>query len=120
MDFDSIPNKWILGYSDTSLLLLAITLNTGIATAHGTNLVDLRGEDCDETTAMWEIVLATEAGGSIVQYSSAKFQKEWDFESPSPTVFHLTEETSWKTTSPEKVLIQGRLLGGCADIIRHL
>ena len=38
IDFENIQNKWILGYSDISLLLLAITLKTGIATAHGTNL----------------------------------------------------------------------------------
>jgi len=42
IDFDAMPDKWILGYSDISLLLLAVTLTTGIATAHGTNLVDLR------------------------------------------------------------------------------
>ena len=39
-----LKSKWVLGYSDISALLLAITLKTGIATAHGTNLVDLRGE----------------------------------------------------------------------------
>jgi len=44
IDFENIKNKWVLGYSDISALLLAITLKTGIATAHGTNLVDLRGE----------------------------------------------------------------------------
>lgn len=42
-DFRKIKNKWVMGYSDTSTLLLAITLNTGIATAHGPNFVDLRG-----------------------------------------------------------------------------
>src|SRR6185437_9815201 len=59
IDFENIKNKWVLGYSDTSVLLLAITLKTGIATAHGTNLVDLRGEYSDKTTAMWKSVLST-------------------------------------------------------------
>lgn len=52
IDFENLHSKWILGYSDISSLLLAITLKTGIATAHGTNLVDLRGEYSDDTTAM--------------------------------------------------------------------
>jgi len=120
LDFEKINKKWVLGYSDTSLLLLAITLKTGIATAHGTNLVDLRGVYSDETTAMWQKVLSTESMASITQYSSSKFQKKWQHDTPSPCVFHLTEETNWKTVSPDKVNIKGRLLGGCVDIIRHL
>lgn len=74
IDFDTMKDKWILGYSDISVLLLAVTLRTGIATAHGTNLVDLRGEYSDDTTAMWEAVLETKAGDSIVQHSSLKYQ----------------------------------------------
>ncbi|MTD29906.1 S66 peptidase family protein [Planomicrobium sp. YIM 101495] len=120
IDFEALQNKWVLGYSDISMLLLAITLKTGIATAHGTNLVDLRGEYSDDTTAMWQSVLSTETGGSIRQYSSEKYQKEWNFDKPSPMVFNLTEQTYWKSTEQEKVTMQGRLLGGCIDTIRHL
>ncbi|OZM58474.1 LD-carboxypeptidase [Lottiidibacillus patelloidae] len=120
VEFDKLKEKWILGYSDTSMLLLAITLNTGMATAHGTNLVDLRGEYSDETTAMWKSVLATKAGESILQQSSELYQKQWEHNNPSPCVFHLTEKTSWKTIANEEVSMEGRLLGGCIDIVRHL
>ncbi|HYK75048.1 MAG TPA: S66 peptidase family protein [Pseudoneobacillus sp.] len=120
LDFQKIAEKWVLGYSDTSLLLLAITLNTGIATAHGTNFVDLRGEYSDETTAKWQSVLSTKPGETVLQHSSKNFQKEWQHSNPSPCVFHLTEKTQWKVVSSNKVQIQGRLLGGCIDIIRHL
>ncbi|TPE70070.1 S66 family peptidase [Halalkalibacterium halodurans] len=120
LDFEQWEPKWILGYSDTSLLLLAITLNTGIATAHGTNLVDLRGEYSDDTTAMWQPVLSTKIGASIVQHSSKKYQKEWDFERPTPCVFHLTEKTKWQGVPKQTLSINGRLLGGCIDVIRHL
>lgn len=120
LDFDNMKNKWVLGYSDTSMLLLAITLKTGIATAHGTNLIDLRGEFSDDTTAMWVSVLSTKSGSSITQYSSEKYQLKWQHDNPSPCVFHLTEETKWQTVSGVKVKADGRLLGGCIDIIRHL
>ena len=103
IDFHNLKNKWVLGYSDTSVLLLAITLKTGIATAHGTNFVDLRGEYSDDTTAMWQSVLSTKTGESILQHSSAKYQKEWQHNNPSPCVFHLTEQTYWKTVSDKKV-----------------
>ncbi|MGD6968251.1 S66 family peptidase [Rossellomorea vietnamensis] len=120
IDFSSVKNKWLLGYSDTSALLLAITLKTGIATAHGTNFVDLRGEYWDDTTAKWQEVLTTEPGGTVIQYSSPHYQKEWAHENPSPCVFHLTEETQWKTVGETPVKVEGRLLGGCIDILRHL
>ncbi|MBH5319924.1 LD-carboxypeptidase [Paenibacillus sp. GSMTC-2017] len=122
IDFDAIKEKWILGYSDLSTLLLAVTLKTGVATAHGTNLFDLRGEYSDETTAMWKPVLSTGSGQSIVQHSSQNYQKEWNFESVSPYVFHFNEPTSWKifSDSDKKVTVSGRLLGGCIDTIGHL
>lgn len=120
IDFDHMKSKWVLGYSDISLLLLVITLRTGVATAHGTNLIDLRGEYCDDTTAMWQSVLTTKAGDSIVQSSSLKYQKEWQHSAPSPSVFHLTEETYWRTVSGANVTMKGRILGGCVDVIRHV
>ncbi|WP_246945776.1 S66 family peptidase [Bacillus pinisoli] len=120
LDFDQIQNKWILGYSDTSLLLLAITLKTGLATAHGTNLVDLRGEYSDDTTGMWQTVLKTRINESVIQQSSEKYQKKWKHDQPTPHIFHLTEQTYWKSIDTKKVKIEGRLLGGCIDVIRHL
>lgn len=120
IDFQKVEIKWVVGYSDISLLLLAITLNTGIATAHSTNLLNLRGEYSDDTTAMWKTVLSTKAEASVLQKSSLKYQKEWDHDNPSPYVFNLTEKTFWKTTSNKKINIKGRLLGGCIDVIRHL
>ena len=120
LDWNNLNLKWILGYSDISALLLAVTLKTGMATAHGTNLVDLRGKYSDETTAMWEKVLSTKAGDSVTQHSSEKFQKEWNHENPSDCVYHLNEPTEWKTVDDEPVAVNGRLLGGCIDVIRHL
>jgi muramoyltetrapeptide carboxypeptidase len=120
VQFDHVPQKWVLGYSDLSVLLLALTLKTGLATAHGTNLIDLRGEYSDKTTAMWETVLRTKKGGTVVQISSENYQLKWDHENPSPCVFHLTEPTLWKGIPQQKQKVCGRLLGGCLDVIRHL
>lgn len=120
MDFQKIAPKWVVGYSDISLLLLAITLKTGIATSHGLNFVDLRGPEMDAVSAKWLEVLQTKSGESVEQAASQKFQLNWDHENPSPVVFHLTEETQWKTVSGEAEYMEGRLLGGCIDVIRHL
>ncbi|WP_271852720.1 S66 family peptidase [Planococcus maritimus] len=120
LDFQKLTPKWLLGYSDISLLSLAITLNTGIATAHGTNIVDLRGTETDPTTARWADVLALTKGAVIKQVSSERYQKTWDHDKPTPHVFHLTEPTVWKTVSGHAERLEDRLLGGCIDVIRHL
>lgn len=120
IEYERIQLKWILGYSDTSVLLLAVTLMTGIATAHGTNLIDLRGIYSDQTTAKWETVLSTLPGKMNQQTSSERYQKEWKHGEPSPCIFELTERTEWKTTFGTDVILRGRLLGGCIDVIRHL
>lgn len=74
----------------------------------------------DETTAMWESVLKTREGESILQQSSEKYQKVWPHEHSSSSVFHLTEPTNWQSVSGDAVRMKGRLLGGCIDTIRHL
>ncbi|MCO4097675.1 LD-carboxypeptidase [Macrococcoides canis] len=120
IDYANIQPKWIMGYSDTSLILLTITLNTGIATAHGTNIVDLRGKYSDETTSMWEQVLKTQRNDEVIQYSSDMFQKSWAHHVPTDYIFNFTEQTIWKSLSGEVVKIEGRLLGGCIDVISHI
>lgn len=91
VDFSKMKSKWILGYSDISVLLLAVTLKTGIATAHGTNFIDLRGEQTDPTTSMWEKVLSTPSGGAVLQQSSQQYQLEWGGE-PSPMCSTLQKQ----------------------------
>ncbi|RKP47197.1 LD-carboxypeptidase [Cohnella endophytica] len=118
--FEDIRPKWILGYSDLSVLLLAVTLTTGIATAHGTNLIDLRGDYSDETSAKWQAALSTRQGESVTQYSSPLYQKEWTHDTPSPCVFHLQEPTEWRVVGNRAVTMQGRVLAGCIDVVRHL
>ena len=121
IDYGNILPKWILGYSDISLLLFVVTVKTGIATAHGTNLIDLRGTSTDDVTGKWEETLLTKKGERIDQFSSLHYQKSWMHDNPSPVVFHLTEKTEWKTVDDEKELtLKGRMLGGCIDVIRHV
>lgn len=117
IDWDALPPKWMLGYSDVSLFLFVYTLKTGIASAHGTNLVDLRGEEWDATSSRWLDVVSAKEGETVIQLASEQFQKEWQHENPSPHVYHLTEPTEWKSIGGTEAT--GRLLGGCIDVLLH-
>jgi muramoyltetrapeptide carboxypeptidase len=121
LDFEKLQPKWIVGYSDTSTLLLPITLLTGIATVHGTNFVDLRSDEWDPVTAKFLDVLSAAKGDSITQYSSEMYQTEWQhFAPPEPYVFKLDAPTEWKTIGDNPIQVEGRILSGCIDTIRHL
>ena len=56
--------KWLLGYSDTSTLMLALTLRLGWATAHGPCLMDLAPGQADPLTRGAMGALTTPAGSS--------------------------------------------------------
>lgn len=115
--WDELPAKWMLGYSDVSLFLFVYTLKTGIASAHGTNLVDLRGEEWDETSSRWLDVVSAKEGETVIQRSSEHYQKEWQHGNPTPHIYHLTETTEWKSIGGNEAT--GRLLGGCIDVLLH-
>ncbi|HEY4553785.1 MAG TPA: S66 peptidase family protein [Bacillaceae bacterium] len=121
IDWDKLQPKWILGYSDTSTLLFSITIKTGIATAHGTNLVDLRSDKWDSVTSKFMDVLTGTAGDTIIQFSSEKYQSEWNHDRiPDPYVYNLDSPTEWKTIDGKPAKLAGRLLGGCIDTIQPL
>ena len=121
LDFDKLQPKWLIGYSDTSTLLLSMTLLTGIATMHGTNFIDLRSDEWDPVTSKFLEVLTASKGAEIIQQSSERYQSEWQhFAPPDPYVFKLDMDTEWKTIGGQSVQFEGRILSGCIDTIRHL
>ncbi|WP_026830747.1 S66 family peptidase [Exiguobacterium antarcticum] len=121
LDFAQLPEKWILGYSDISTLLFAITVKSGIATAHGPSFLEMRSEEWDETTTAWRRVLATPTGGTVTQWTSTSYQTKWNHaERPARYMYHVDAETQWKALDQTRSEATGRLLGGCLETIRHL
>ncbi|MCM3712233.1 S66 family peptidase [Sporosarcina luteola] len=121
INWEDIDPKWILGYSDTSTFLFALTVKTGIATAHGPNFVELRSDVWEPVASKFMDILQATAGSDIEQHSSAKFQSKWQHDAPDdPYVYKLDSPTEWKSLGSGNVELEGRFLGGCMDTIRHL
>jgi len=128
IDFEEMAHsqpKWILGYSDTSTLLFALTTLTGIATAHGTNLMDMAPDQAGDLSRRWQDVLATEQGGRVDLRSSSAYQvtgPRWEHEPLAK--FNLTEPTRWrcmvKGREVESLRFQGRIIGGCLETLSPL
>lgn len=116
------PPKWLLGYSDTSTLLLPLLLRAGWASAHGPCLMDLAPGQDDPLTAGVLPALALPPGSHFTQRQSTHWQRQWtDFAQVPDTTYALTEPTRWwALDGAETVHCQGRLVGGCLDTLMHL
>ncbi|BCU79818.1 S66 peptidase family protein [Luteolibacter sp. LG18] len=124
LDFTSLAAtpKWVMGYSDISTLLLAITATTGIATAHGPGLMDLVR---DQVASVWETafeMLGSEAGARFSQRSFERYQVDYiPYEAQMDAKFNLTEPVEWKRLGDQTPCrFSGRLIGGCLDTVVHL
>jgi len=128
IDFQQLAScqpKWILGYSDTSTLLFALTMKTGIATAHGTTLMEMISNQAGSLSQRWQDVLSLETGQKITLTSSSHFQikpRDWA-ECPS-AIFDLTEDTQWRCMQCGKEInslsFKGRIIGGCLETLSSL
>ena len=115
------PPKWVLGYSDTSTLLMALTLHAGWATAHGPSLMDLVPTQSDPLTrGVWPALGGNLSNQPLVQHSSAAHQIDWTpFETRVDAPFNLNAPTRWWRLDghTEPLRLSGRLIGGCLDTV---
>ena len=116
---------WLMGYSDTSTLLFAITVRTNVATAHGPALMELVPAQRDDVTQHWKSVLGAELGATVMQSSSQRFQRDGaDWVDDPAVAFALDQPTRWRGMraggAVPAMRIEGRLLGGCLDTITNL
>jgi muramoyltetrapeptide carboxypeptidase LdcA involved in peptidoglycan recycling len=114
---------WLVGYSDISVLLLALTLRTGVATLHGQNLMDLPYRVPDPQ-AGWLDVARLPAGSEFVQGPSTRHRRAgFDDWASDPTVTELTLDTpgTWSLLDETTAgTVTGRLVGGCLDVVPRL
>lgn len=120
--------KWMLGHSDISTLLFAYTLQTGYATAHGANYLQLSSLELDPITNKCFDILSTSTLSSINQASSRyhqplnPHQQAHKFDEG----FELINPTNWKllpnknNNLPTSISFSGRLIGGCLNTVSTL
>ncbi len=111
--------KWLIGYSDTSTLQMALWSHLGWAAAHGPGLMDLAPGQPD---ALTRECLAQLGRLDFDQRQSTHWQRRWtDFAEVPDTTYQLTEDTVWWALSgADAVTMSGRLIGGCLDTLQHL
>ena len=114
---------WLVGYSDLSTLLVAITARTGIATLHAANLLDTPYA-LPAPFKPWDEVAATPAGGTVEQGPSERHRgggyDGWERE-PEIAAPRLDTPTRWRRLDADAPLhARGRLIGGCIETVSVL
>ena len=127
LDFDALANAkptWLVGYSDISTLLSPITLRAGMATLHGSNLLDTP-YDVPESLISWMEIASLPEGSTFRQESPGVYRvNDWDDWHNDPDV----TENSWNGAGTwqrldhghDPVDVSGRLIGGCIETLVNL
>jgi len=115
---------WLVGYSDVSTLLLALTTMTGTATVHAPNLMDFPYR-VPQPLASWLDVAALPAGeaftqGATTHHRSSGFDR-WQDE-PTLDEYTLDVPGTWSLLEPAAgdVRVSGRFIGGCIETVGML
>ncbi len=115
---------WLVGYSDVSTLLFALTTMTGTATVHAPNLMDFPYR-VPQPLASWLDVVALPAGESFAQGATTLHRSRgFDRWQDEPTLDEYTLDVpgTWILLDPAvgDVRVSGRLIGGCIETVGML
>lgn len=125
VDWDRLADDptWLVGLSDTSVLLLALTLRTGVATLHGQNLMDTPYR-VPEPLVGWLDVVRLPSGSRFDQGPSVRHRRAgFDDWVADPAVTERTLDTpgTWSLLDEATAgTVTGRLVGGCLDVVPRL
>lgn len=117
VDFEAIKfnPKWIQGYSDNTSLLLAVTTLCDIETVYGYNFGNYGMDEWHESVLN---NLSLIEGKDVVQNSFDMFEDGFFDKVTGLEGFNFTTNVELKAARDEsEITIEGRLLGGCLDVL---
>ncbi|MFJ9560859.1 S66 peptidase family protein [Streptomyces fuscichromogenes] len=126
LDFEAIGRAeptWVVGYSDLSTLITPLTLRTGVATVHGNCLMETPYLPPDGLLS-WLDVVAAAQGEPFAQTPPGRYRAagrdDWIAE-PGIRDLTLDAEGGWTRLDADgDVDVEGRLIGGCVEILVNL
>lgn len=117
VDFDVVKAnpKWIQGYSDNTSILLAVTTLCDIATVYASNFGCYGMQEWHKCVSDNIDILE---GKNVVQQSFEKFEDGFFDKVTGLEGFNLTTDVKLKAGRGEsEIIMDGRLLGGCLDVL---
>jgi len=115
LDFEKIselPPKWVVGYSDTTGLLLPLTIICDVATIHGSNLGNMGFDTIhDMDLFVFDVMNSYE--------TTQKSSKNHGWYTENFDAYNLNKKTLYKSLNPKinEYNFSGVMIGGCLDVI---
>ena len=119
VDFDLIKNnpKYVSGFSDPTGILFPITTKYDIATIYGNNFSSFGMEKFSQSHYDFLDLI----NGKKFDFKSYPLYEEERLETVTGLEpYNLTEKVEWKTLDDKDISLEGRIIGGCFDIIAEL
>ena len=120
INISTIKNNptWFQGYSDNTHLVHFLTTKCDIASIYGFNYSDFGMEDWQPSVTRGLSVLK---GENITQYSFDMFENTWHDDETGLAGYFDDEKVNWVNTRGEdEIIISGRMIGGCLDVISFI
>ena len=119
VDFELIKNnpKFVAGFSDPTGILFPITTKYDIATIYGCNLSNFGREPLSKSPYDF---LDLASGKSFSFESYPLYEEEGLERVTGLEPYNLTEKVEWKTLDDKSIKVEGRIIGGCFDLISEL
>ncbi len=119
IDFSIIEQnpKWIQGYSDPTGILFTITTKLDMATIYGNNISAFGMEAWHQSL---NDNLSILCGKKLEQHSYSYYEKESLPYETGLEGYHLDTPVKWKSLFQKKIHLEGRMIGGCIDLLSEL
>lgn len=119
INFDLLKDnlKYVVGFSDPTGILYPITTKYDIATIYGTNFSNFGVDTFDRSHYD---ILNLLKGEQLAFENYQLYEKEYPESITGREGNNLTEKVYWKSIDEKRVEMEGRLIGGCFDIIAEL
>lgn len=116
VDFEKIRSnpKWFQGYSDNTWLVHCITTCCDIMTVYGNNFGEF-GMDAWHKSVSDNLSILE--GTLKKQNSFTKYQKDFGERITGLEGYNEDSDVIWKCSKGENIEFQGRLIGGCLDVL---
>ena len=119
LDFDEIKNypKWIQGFSDSTSLLFVLTTGFDIATMYSNHFNDF-------AISPWHLSQQYNfellKGNRICQKSFDYYEDDFHDKKNPADGYEKDCPVRWKSFSNKAVVAEGRMIGGCMDVLLNL
>ena len=119
INFDLLKNnpKYVAGFSDTTGLLYPITTKYDISTIYGQNFSAFGTEELHQSQKDFLNIIK---GNLITERSYELYEEEHSEKITGLEGYNLTKKVYWNTLDNKPVSLNGRIIGGCFDIISEL